>query len=424
VNGSGCMVRDWLVMVGMGRLFSAVTSRTPAKPGMPGQSTPVAARGAYAHAKYPLVIGLLAVLLPGEATQARQGGAILEVETIPIRYQNAFVMEGLYVGRLQARQSSLLGFSRAGRVMSIAVDEGMAVDAGQKLAQMDARALQKEQRRLSAQLALREAQLTESRANLQFARDRMARFDELMRTHTASREDFDEAKAKLTVMQARVKVTEAELLEARARLEVNAIELQESDLYAPYAGVISERRIDEGSFVSAGAPVLRLTQVDALQAKVGIPHGPAAQLQAGQAVRFRIAGAPVEGRFLRLIPTHDPQTLMLNAIFAMPDHPPSLFVGQEVRLQLPREISQRGAWVPLGALKRGPRGLWYLYRLQPATRGAGYRIEQTICRLLHTDGERVYVGGTMADGDQVVASGIHRLVPGQLVRIHAASVQP
>jgi hypothetical protein len=36
--------------------------------------------------------------------------------------------------------------------------------------------------------------------------------------------------------------------------------------------------------------------------------------------------------------------------------------------------------------------------------------------VVYTRGDRSYIRGTVVDGDEIVAAGTHRIVPGQLVR--------
>ena len=52
-----------------------------------------------------------------------------------------------------------------------------------------------------------------------------------------------------------------------------------------------------------------------------------------------------------------------------------------------------------------------LFRSQGA-----FVLEQRSVEVLHQESDRVLVRGTIKEGDRIVSSGIHRLVPGQVVR--------
>ncbi|MEM6449349.1 MAG: efflux transporter periplasmic adaptor subunit, partial [Cyanobacteria bacterium P01_D01_bin.105] len=90
--------------------------------------------------------------------------------------------------------------------------------------------------------------------------------------------------------------------------------------------------------------------------------------------------------------------------------------GQTVRLSLSERISSEGIWVPTEALTQGIRGLWNSYVVVPAEAdGTEFVVRSQSVEILHQEGDRAYVTGTLQPGDTVVASGTHRLVPGQLV---------
>jgi hypothetical protein len=90
-------------------------------------------------------------------------------------------------------------------------------------------------------------------------------------------------------------------------------------------------------------------------------------------------------------------------------------------------VGEPGVWLPLSALTEGVRGLWQAYALAPLADArpgvvAGQRVTPLPVEVLHYDGDRAYVRGPFAHGTPVVAGGLHRVVPGQLVRALPADV--
>jgi multidrug efflux pump subunit AcrA (membrane-fusion protein) len=93
-----------------------------------------------------------------------------------------------------------------------------------------------------------------------------------------------------------------------------------------------------------------------------------------------------------------------------------LVPGQLVRLEVGETIESAGFWLPTSALLRRQRGLWCCYvvvvdRERPSTG----RVETRDLEVLHTEGQRVFVRGTLQPGETVIAAGTHRVVPGQRV---------
>ena len=64
-----------------------------------------------------------------------------------------------------------------------------------------------------------------------------------------------------------------------------------------------------------------------------------------------------------------------------------------------------------------PRGLWTVYVLVPAQGGEDgiARVERRAVQILHDEAGRVFVDGTLEDGERVLAVGVDRVVPGQRV---------
>ena len=96
-------------------------------------------------------------------------------------------------------------------------------------------------------------------------------------------------------------------------------------------------------------------------------------------------------------------------------------------------MEEPGAWLPLTALTEGSRGLWSAYAVEAAPGDAraaqgreiggdtaGGRLAVQPLEVLYQDGDRVYVRGPLAAGEILVAAGLHRVVPGQLVRVLGA----
>jgi hypothetical protein len=92
-----------------------------------------------------------------------------------------------------------------------------------------------------------------------------------------------------------------------------------------------------------------------------------------------------------------------------------------VQLELAQWVEEPGVWLPLGALTEGSRGLWSAYALEPSS-GSDLetadlaRLVPRPLEVLYQEGDRVFVRGPLAAGERLVAAGLHRVVPGQLVR--------
>ena len=82
---------------------------------------------------------------------------------------------------------------------------------------------------------------------------------------------------------------------------------------------------------------------------------------------------------------------------------------------LEESFEESGYWVPASALTPNRRGLWAVY--VAVGEGATSTVATRDVELLHTDGGRSFVRGTLEDGEEVIVSGGHKVVAGQKVAI-------
>ena len=354
-----------------------------------------------------------------EARDAAEGPRrVLPVTALRVHHTDHYTTREHFAGRVTARRQSDLGFDRGGLLHRVLVDEGDRVAAGQLLAALDTRLLHVERRRLAAQIERVEAELN-------LARVTAARRRELHGKEHLSSQRLDEAHYAERARAAELAATRA----ARDRVEV---QLALSRIEAPYAGTVSARRADEGAVVAAGQPILELIEDRVLEIHVGLPAASAERLRPGTPHTIAVGGVDIATQLYAVIPSVETDTRTVKAIFRIPDPPPQLRDGELARFTLPADIAAAGFWLPLGALAESERGLWAAYALVPAAADGDdavaapgqtpHRVERRKLEVLYSEADRVFARGTLRDGELAAAAGIHRLVPGQLVRI--ASAQP
>jgi RND family efflux transporter MFP subunit len=318
----------------------------------------------------------------------------LPVATVAFRLEDAHAETRRFTGEVRSGQASRLGFERGGRVARVVVKEGARVAAGDVLARLDTAQLRAARRRV-------QAGLEQARARRELSNLTAQRVGRLAREEFAPVQDADEARLGRDAAEARVD-------ELEARLAQIAVDLRKSVLRAPFAGLVSDRLVDEGTVVGPGAPVLRLVHDGGKEAFVGVPVEMLRTLAVGSkhtVVVGEAAPRVVSARVTGLVDDVDPGTRTAGVILKLSGDV-EVAEGEVVRRR-----AARGGWLPLSALEAGLRGLWTVYRV-----GAdGVAVREAV-EILHTDGDRAFVEGTLSDGDHVIARGLHRLVPGQRVR--------
>lgn len=322
----------------------------------------------------------------------------LTVSVLTLEPRQAYTIEHRYAGTVEVKQNSALGFEAGGKLALINVNEGAGVKAGQVLARLDTQLLEAEKTQL-------QAQRSEIKARLKLAKASLSRFTALQQKGYASAQNLDELNAEVEALQASVAVTDSALAANRLRLE-------KSVLHAPFEARIAERLADEGEVVAAGQPVLQLLSVSNAEVSVGLPPEQASALREDGLYTLHAGQRTLQARLLSVGANLNSGTRTLQARL-MPLDDTGLVNGELVQLSLPQDYAASGFSVPLSALTEGVRGLWNLYALKQTDAGA--IVEARDIRVLHSDQQTAYITGAVTGGEQIIASGLHRIVPGQKV---------
>lgn len=390
--------------------------------------------------------------LDGQSSQPElPGPTVLPVEVAPIKAVSSFSQRRTFTGVVKAARTSELGFERTGRLVSIEVQEGERVTAGQVLARLDDQNLRAKQRELTARRAAAQSLLDELEAGprvqtieaaraevadlesqVELAKLNFQRREELLASRAISREDYDRTALGMKSTAARLDAAKSRLdeLEAGTRVETIesqravveqlaasiadvAVDIEESKLTAPFAGVVGKRHLDEGTIVAPGATLLRLVEDRHLEAWIGLPVHLAARMESDSSVQLLIDGTTAPAQLQTVLPELDPATRTRTAIFKLESADTS-YPGQVVRIDVRDEAQAEGFWLPATSLARGSRGLWSVLVAEPRDDDTQVAAKRDV-EVLYTDGERVLVRGTLDETDQVILSGTHRVVAGQQV---------
>ncbi|WAT17250.1 efflux RND transporter periplasmic adaptor subunit [Aurantiacibacter sp. MUD11] len=195
-----------------------------------------------------IVVGALValwLLTRGEETVPFAAGEDSTTPRVTVVSPGAGTIQGYInaTGTLAARREMPVGVvGEGGRVVSVAVEPGDWVRAGQVLAVID-RSVQNQQ--ASAQ----EAQINVAQADADLAQANLDRALQLVERGFISQADIDRLTATRDAAVARVEVARAQLAERRAR---NA----QLNIVAPAAGLVLTRNVEPGQVVSPGSGTL------------------------------------------------------------------------------------------------------------------------------------------------------------------------
>lgn len=335
---------------------------------------------------------LTAVLLPATAS-AQQGPPPATVK-VDVASRQSIASTTLAPGTVISRNDANIAAEIPGRLISVR-EVGDSIAAGEPLAQIDDRALQ-------LQLRDDNARIRRLEANLKFLASQTDRLRSLAQQNNAARNQLDESMAQMTM-------AEQDLVVARVDRDQTLYRISRSKVAAPFDGRIVERHAQAGEFVSVGAPVVRLVDIDSIEVQARAPMSVAGFLREGMQVTVRDGTFNLPGTLRAVVPVGDARSRLIEVRVSL-DGGDSV-IGSAVRVELPRSSPTEVVAVHRDALVLR-QDATYLFRVNddntveqiPVTTGIG-------------QGSFIEVRGDINDGDKVVVRGGERLRPGQAVTI-------
>lgn len=217
-------------------------------------------------------------------------------------------------------------------------------------------------------------------------------------------------------------VAAASLREARAALAQAELELERTEVRAPFDGRVRSREVAVGMFAGRGTAAARIYASDALEVRLPIPSADLAFLdlaapgtEASPRVRFtgHFAGQVQhwEGSLVRTEAALDARTRMLVAVARIDLDPsgdgPPLPVGLFVEAEIEGRAYPHAFVLPRAAL-RGENHVLVI--------DASSTVRLREVEVLRAEGATVLIGAGLEEGDQVASRALAMLVEGMEVR--------
>ncbi|MCL1077070.1 efflux RND transporter periplasmic adaptor subunit [Parashewanella spongiae] len=312
-----------------------------------------------------------------------------------------------YVGQVTSEQHAALSFELAGKLTKIDVNSGDMVQKDQQLATLDTELLEVERQQLLATLK-------QNNADLLLAQQILNRNNQMIEDNFVSAQGLDEAQSRVNQLQAAHERIKAQLIGIKIRLN-------KSILIAPFTGQITQKHQSIGNVANAGTPVLTLVNLEKMEVMLHVPSQSAQDFKIGNAINVDINDTVFPTQIIGVNRAVNESTHTRQIRLRLPSNN-DLSHGDIAYISQKNTINQSGYWVPVSALTDGVRGLWNVYALFP-TKNDTYKVERRDIEILYITGEQAFITGALSDGEQIVSSGIHKLVSNQRVRTAHKAVQ-
>ena len=166
-------------------------------------------------------------------------------------------------GTLRPDEEVDLAFETAGKIVGINFKEGTRVKKGDLLAKINDRPFQAQHEKLEAQLKMSEAKEFRQRS--------------LLDKDAISQESYDQVKTDVQSLKADIS-----LIKAR---------ISETELRAPFDGIIGLRYLSEGSYATPATKIAKLIKISPIKIEFSIPEKYASEIKIGYPITFNIDGS-------------------------------------------------------------------------------------------------------------------------------------
>lgn len=306
----------------------------------------------------------------------------------------------VFAGEVKPRHEADLGFRIGGKIVARSVDVGAHVKKGQVLARLDPADVG-----LQAEAA--KAQVAATETEFKFAQAEYERYQNLFKEKFISASALDAKRNTLDANRAKYE-------QARANLAVSQNQASYAALVASEDGVVTTVNAEPGQVVTAGQSVVRIAREEAREVAISVPENRIAELKNAQALIVALWAQPgkqYRGRVREISPAVDPTTRTFAVRVTIDDADASVQWGMTANVGVMAVTESSVALLPLTSIyhHEGKPAVW---RYDPAS--GQVAISPVQIGQYREDG--VLVTSGVRNGDWIVTAGVHKLIPGQVVR--------
>ena len=345
------------------------------------------------HVKHVFVATAFAVAAHFTTSPARAEAIAVDVAYPEITQQSETLT---LIGTVETPNSATLAPLQSGLVAEILVEEGQLVEKGQRLLVLDSELAELSLEQANAALVLAQAN----------AREAVRQYEEAVKLATEQLA----AETLAAERKAYVAITEAEIEQAIVQQKFQQRLLARHTLKAPFSGLIAERFVDLGEWVTSQSALFQLTAQDNLRLAVSIPQEYFPRLNDSGHIHVKVtpdfAGAATVDATLDVLVTSAANSSRTLTGFIQLPAGPNWLVGMSARADVTIPSSEQAiAWVPESAIKQHPDGGFSVFSV------VDDKAKQVVVNVVDSEDDMVAVSG-LSGTTPVVTTGVSVLIDG------------
>ncbi len=249
-----------------------------------------------------------------------------QLETIQVAMEQA-PKERLFDGTVEAVNKSTVSAQTSGRIAEIFYDVDDKVKAGSPII----RFTDVEQQ---AGLRQAQAQLQEAKARKKEADEEFRRASDLYNKGSGTKREYDRALAAREAAGARVSSAQSAIKTAQQQVDYTLVT-------APYSGIVAERHVELGEFVSVGQPLMSGLSLGLLRVTVDLPQQIAVKVRANRRAEVITTNGRITPTHITMFPFADKATNTFKVRLELPEGQFELYPGMFIKVAFVLGQSER-----------------------------------------------------------------------------------
>jgi len=337
-------------------------------------------------------------------------------------------------GTLMAEEQADVAAETAGRVVSAPVERGMPVSQGAELVRVSSTETDAQLKEAEANAAQIEARLgitpgtafdinavpevQNAKASAELAQSEFARIKSLLDQRVVSQSEHDQRRTQAEAARQQYEAAKngaaqqyQSLQAARARVALARKANSDTVVRAPFSGVVAERLVTSGDYVTKGMKVAIVVRVNPLRVQLTVPEQFVSAIAVGQPVSFEVdayAGRRFEGRIKYVAPALQADQRALTVEALVPNATGVLKPGLFATARIEQPAKTPGVLVPAAAVQT-TSGTTRVYVVN------GDHVDERIVTVGETVGDLVEVTKGVKDGERVATKNLAQLADGTTV---------
>ncbi len=314
------------------------------------------------------------------------------------------------VGTVRAAQTSQVASQMMGTIVEIRAHEGDRVQSGQVLATIDDAQPRSGVEQAAAAVTAADKEVAAADSDLALSDSTLKRYQQLYDKKSVSPQEFDEIKARSQSAEARRDMARAQQAQANAALAQARTTLGYTQIRAPFAGMVTEKKTDAGALASPGMPLFTIEDTRSYRLEVTVNEDDIRLARVGMASPVfldALGNDGLSGKVAEIVPAADPASRSFLVKIALPSDS-RLRSGLYGRARFSRGARQALMIPPTAVVTRGQLQAVYVI---DANQIAGLRY----VTLGAPSGNQVEVLSGLQDGEKLIDAPQNRDLGGKQI---------